>query len=175
VQEECCAQAPAAAPQQTYSAPQQTPVYAAPQQQMYLAAQPQMMAVPTQQTTSTLGFAVARLPIPVLKFYSVPKPQQAQIVNVQQAPMMSAPMMAAPMMMPQMAPQMMAAPQAAPSCPSTDSANTALMMALIQNSQRNNPAQLPAVPSSDDAELESRAKQLEDRLDRLTKSLEASN
>jgi hypothetical protein len=144
-------------------------------QQVYAA--PQAMASPVQETRNTLGFSVVRLPIPTLKFYAVPKPQQAQMVTIQQAPMapmMMAPPMMSPMMAPQMmAPQVMAAPQAAPACPSTDAAQTALMMALLQQSQRN-AAPVPAAPGYDDSELETKAKKIEDRIDALTNALENS-
>jgi len=70
-----------------------------------------------------------------------------------------------------MVPQVATAPvAAAPSCPTSDLANAQLMSALIQASnQQNAPA---ASLSDEEAELESRARKLEDRLDRLTKALE---
>ena len=179
VDESCSApppHAPVAHPQSPVYA-QHAPMYAAPQQYYGVQQSPMIPSGP-QEMKSTLGFSVARLPIPVLKLYGVPKPQQAQMVSVQQPPMMAAPMMmpsmGSPMMMPQMgSPLMMsqmASPQAAPSCPSTDSAQTALMMSLLQQSQQRNSVQ--SAPSYEDAELESRARKLEDRIEALTKALD---
>jgi hypothetical protein len=127
-----------------------------------------MMAPQGTEMTNTLGLGVVRLPLPVFKMYSVPKPQQ-QTVVVQQSPMMASPMMAQPMMM---APQMAPMAAQAPSCPSTDSANNALMMALMQAQQQQN---APAVPAAEDAQLEGRARKLEQRLKSLTDALEKGN
>ena len=126
-----------------------------------------MMAPQSQEMTGALMWGKKQITLPTLKMVAVPKPQQAQMVTIQQAPMMMAPQMMAPQMM---APQMMMSAPAAPSCPSTDAANLQLMQALIQAShQQNAPA---AAPSADETELEARAMKLEQKLDALTKALE---
>lgn len=157
---ECCEeQAACAGPA---AAPAAAPVAMAPQSPMMMAAP--MMAPQSQEMTGALMWGKKQITLPTLKMVAVPKPQQAQMVTIQQAPMMMAPQMMAPQMM-------MSAPAAAPSCPSTDAANLQLLQALMQAShQQNAPA---AVPSADEAELEARAKKLEQKLDTLTKALES--
>lgn len=164
---ECCEEreacaAPASAPA---AAPAAAPMAMAPQAPMMAAPMMgmPMMAPQSQEMTGALTWGKKQITLPTLKMVAVPKPQQAQMVTIQQSPMMMAPQMMAPQMM-------MSAPAAAPSCPSTDAANLQLLQALMQAShQQNAPA---ASPSADEAELEARAKKLEQKLDALTKALE---
>lgn len=161
---QCCQEHPACAPAAAPAAPAAPAAAATPQymvpQASYMAASPGF-AAPPQEMTGALGMGVMRICIPVPKMYAVPKPQPPQMVAIQQAPMM------APQMY--MSPQAMV-PQAAPSCPSTDAANSALLMALLQAQQQQNaPA---AAPSAEEADLEARAQKLEQKIDALTEALE---
>lgn len=187
--------APAQAP--VMHQPQMMP-YSQPQMMPY--SQPQMMAAPMaapmmmpQQQPQEMGTAwswgsrTLSMKLPTLKMIAVPKPPAPTTITVHQMPVQQQPMMMMPQQMPMMQPSMMpmmqqpmmmaaapqAAPQAAPACQSDTS--MAMMMAMMQQQQQQRAAaSVAAMPGADESEFESRARSVEQRIDKLTQVLENS-
>ena len=149
-----------------------------------MAAAPMMM--PQQQpqemgTAWSWGSKTLSMKLPTLKMIAVPKPAAPTTITVHQMPMQQ-PMMMMPQQMPMMQPSMMpmmqqpmmaAAPQAAPSCQSD--ASMAMMMAMLQQQQQQRAAaSVAAMPGADESEFESRAKSVDQRIDKLMQVLENS-
>ncbi|MCY2966420.1 MAG: hypothetical protein NT069_22780, partial [Planctomycetota bacterium] len=151
-------------------------------------SQPQYVAAASPQAGETgiaLGMSVVRLPIPIPKFYAVPKPPRTQLVQVQSQPVYTQPVYSQPVYMnpgqyspPPVAysPPVQASPPAPSSCQTDNEQLLSMMMALQQQQEQQGrspaaSASPPPAPAANQADLEARTKALSDKLDRLTEAV----